>query len=295
MLKGEIALVRSLEDHAVWQGDLALRGAWVDLLLRANTTDAVVMQRGESVQIKRGQLAWSIKGLADKWHVCEEKAGKILGWLQQAGCIRVVTTRRRTLITITNYDLYQAKSALQPGSESETESETESGTQPGSESETEPDSKPETTSAQSREKRDRRHTPRTRGGCPDWSEVEAFAAQSGIDREFALDWFQRKVNNLTYGFDTLLDWRADLLPYWRQSGMGEKSGGGNGLAANGHARPESPVARRIALEKKVRSLAAELETHSLNCSAPPYSPEEQADFDRLRGELKQTKLELQTL
>ena len=33
-LKGEISLIRTLTDHAVWQGDLALRGAWVDLLLR---------------------------------------------------------------------------------------------------------------------------------------------------------------------------------------------------------------------------------------------------------------------
>jgi len=262
-LKGEINLVRTLADHPLWQGDLALRGAWVDLLLRANTDNAELIQRGENVSLKRGQLAWSIKGLAEKWNCCEEKATKYLSYLQKIGCIRVKTSNRRTVITISNYEVYQSPSL------ENNDTDTAPGSVPDSEPSVAPDSVTESVTGpvaapvQSREKRDRRHTHTARGACPDWAEVEAFAVASGVDREFALDWFQRKVNSLSHGFATLLDWRADLMPYWRRNGGASKPEGSSGVATNG-ARPKTMGAEIMALKGRRDTLASELSQHPAN-------------------------------
>lgn len=297
-LKGQICLVRAMADHAIWQGDLALRGAWVDLLLRANTEDAMLMQRGEAVPVRRGQLAWSVKGLADKWLCCEEKAAKYLAWFAKIGCIRVQSTKRRTLITILNYDIYQTDSV--PGSDtdsvpgsmpnhqgvtgqsldkhdaedletiglsvkpsvsmrSDPGSDTESGSESGSESD------------QSREKRDRRHTPRE-GSSPEWAEVEAFASASKVDSDFTRDWFERKVNSLTHGFDTLRDWRLDLLTYWRRNGGAKKTGENGAAPGTTFARAKSLGAEIMDAENTRKRLVAQMSEHPCNELSSSYDP-----------------------
>ena len=101
-LIGHVKLVRELTAHAIWRGDMAVRGAWADLLLRANTEDCVLRLNGELVEVRRGQLAWSQLGLAKAWRCSEEKVRGILGVLVKNDCIEVKTTARRTLITVVN-------------------------------------------------------------------------------------------------------------------------------------------------------------------------------------------------
>jgi hypothetical protein len=299
-LKGQICLVRALADHAIWQGDLALRGAWVDLLLRANTEDALILQRGEAVEVRRGQLAWSVKGLADKWLCCEEKAAKYLAWFAKTGCIRVESTKRRTLITILNYDIYQTDTV--PGSDTDTVPGLGSNSAgvggqtldmdvaddvepsrlsvkpssampsvPGSDTGSVTGSVSE--SAQSREKRDRRHTPRE-GSSPEWAEVEAFAANAGVESAFARDWFERKVNSLTHGFETLREWRFDLLTYWRRFGEGRKPGenSGGGQARPTVARAKSLGAEIMDAENTRKRLVAQMSEHPCNELSVSYDP-----------------------
>ena len=296
-LKGQICLVRALADHAIWQGDLALRGAWVDLLLRANTEDALLMQRGEAVEVRRGQLAWSVKGLADKWLCCEEKAAKYLAWFAKVGCIRVESTKRRTLITILNYDIYQTDSV--PGSDTDSVPGSWSNTSrvaghgldmavaddvgpsrlspkplsakpsvPGSDTESVTGSVSE--SAQSREKREERHTPRE-GHPANWDEVADFASGANVDSDFARDWFERKVNSLTHGFDSLRDWRFDLLTYWRRTGGAKKpaeNGASNGRPAG--SRPKSVGAEIMDAENTRKRVVAQMAEHPCNELSASY-------------------------
>jgi hypothetical protein len=84
-----------------------------------------------------------------------------------------------------------------------------------------------------------------------------------------------------------LDWRRQWREFKAKSRRLQAAGGGNS------PRPENPVARRIALERRARALEEELQSHALNCSAPPFSEAEKADFERVRSELRQTKLELE--
>lgn len=294
-LQGQICLIRALTDHTVWQGDLALRGAWVDLLLRANTEDSVLMQRGETVEVRRGQLAWSVKGLADKWLCCEEKAAKYLAWFAKVGCIRVQSTKRRTIITILNYDIYQIASVPDSDTASVPDplaNAAEGGGQgldvnvpdlivtrrlrekPLSAKPSVPDSDTESVtgsvseSDQSREKRDQRHTPRA-GESPDWAEVAAFAAGACVEAEFARAWFERKVNDLTHGFDTLRDWRFDLLTWWRRNGAGKKTG--ENAAVTGH-RAKSLGAEIMDAENTRKRLLAQMAEHPCNEDSAAYDP-----------------------
>lgn len=303
-LKGEISLIRTLTDHAVWQGDLALRGAWVDLLLRANTEDAILLQRGETVTVKRGQLAWSIQNLAKKWGVCDERAAKMLAYLQRLGCIRVESSRRRTLITICNYEVYQTPSV--PVSDADADA--------GSDADAVPDSVPmadprsvtgsATESVQSREIGDT-HTQRARGLTPDWAEVEAFAKASGVDVPFARDWYERKVNSLTHGFATLVDWRADLLPYWRRNGAGQKSPAlrepGAVVNGSGHGgRAKSLGAEIMDLKRRWEALTAEAAEHPANENSAAsgetaLTDDVLRDWQRVQAELASVEARLRSI
>ena len=134
------------------------------------------------------------------------------------------------------------------------------------------------------------------GFPPTLEAAQAQAALTGVSPEVIEEvWNAAMATGARDGRDRpIRSWphhvRAEALKPWRQkNGAGQKNGGAS------PARPESPTARRIALEKRVRALEAELEGHAVNCSAPPYSPEEQADFDRVKEELRNVRLELQTI
>ena len=298
-LKGEISLIRTLTDHAVWQGDLALRGAWVDLLLRANTEDAILLQRGETVTVKRGQLAWSIQNLAKKWGVCDERAAKMLAYLQRLGCIRVESSRRRTLITICNYEVYQTPAV--PVSDPDADAGSDTDAVPASVPMADPRSVTgsATESVQSREIGDT-HTRRARGLTPDWAEVEAFAQSSGVDVPFARDWFERKVNSLTHGFATLVDWRADLLPYWRRNGAGQKSPAAREPGAVVNPRAKSLGAELMDLKRRHAALTADVAEHPANENSAAYGTEpltdgQLQDYRRVLGELREVEARLRSI
>lgn len=298
-LKGEISLIRTLTDHAVWQGDLALRGAWVDLLLRANTEDAILLQRGETVTVKRGQLAWSIQNLAKKWGVCDERAAKMLAYLQRLGCIRVESSRRRTLITICNYEVYQTPAV--PVSDTDAEAGADTDAVPASVpmADTRSVTGSATESVQRREIGDT-HTLRARGLPPDWAEVEAFAQASGVDVPFARDWFERKVNSLSHGFATLVDWRADLLPYWRRNGSGQKSPAAREPGAVVNPRAKSLGAELMDLKRRHAALTAEVAEHPANENSAAYGDEpltdaQLQDYRRVLGELREVEARLRSI
>jgi len=308
-LKGEISLIRTLTDHAVWQGDLAVRGAWIDLLLRANTDPATLLLRGELVTLKRGQLAWSINNLAKKWGVCESRASKMLAYLQQLGCILVESSHRRTVITICNYEVYQTPSLPTPPPTSvDTSPPTPVTHSPPT---APPTSVPSvgtdvatdvgTAVGQSIEIGDT-HTPRARGLTPSWAEVEAFAVASQVDVEFARAWFERKSNSRTHGFGTLLDWRSDLLPYWHRNGAGAKTPAARepGSAANGHARPKTLGAEVMDLKRRWQTLSVQVDEHVANENSAAFDGTTLADSDlnsyrRLQTDLRQVEAGLRSI
>lgn len=99
---------RKLLQSDLWLGEPFSRGqAWIDMLGLARWADGTARVRGVPVQLKRGQLAWSIKGLAIRWHWSQGKVKRFLKDLENEDQIGAQISNVTTVITITNYDAYQ--------------------------------------------------------------------------------------------------------------------------------------------------------------------------------------------
>jgi hypothetical protein len=77
------------------------------MLLLANYKDGIYRKRGNRIDVLRGQLAWSIKGLADRWGWGQGRVSRFLKELKNDEQIEYQKSNLTTLITIINYDQYQ--------------------------------------------------------------------------------------------------------------------------------------------------------------------------------------------
>jgi hypothetical protein len=80
--------------------------AWIDLLISANIKDTKFVKRSQVVEVKRGQIAISTKGFADRWGWSRGKVARFLNQLENEHQIEHQKTSLTTLITIVNYDDY---------------------------------------------------------------------------------------------------------------------------------------------------------------------------------------------
>lgn len=107
MMEGWIAISRGIESHWIWK-DASYLKWWVYLLLHAQWEDCKVLNNKQLIEIKRGQLLQSVRGLAVIWGVDKKRAFKFIEMLQKDGMIRVHNMgHQHTIITICNYDSYQ--------------------------------------------------------------------------------------------------------------------------------------------------------------------------------------------
>ncbi len=110
---GWIKLYRRIHNNPMWQERPFDRArAWVDLILLANHKDGYLRKRGIKIDVKRGQVGWSERALAERWGWSRGKVARFLHELkieqqieQQNGPQNINVT---SLITITNYDRYQS-------------------------------------------------------------------------------------------------------------------------------------------------------------------------------------------
>lgn len=80
--------------------------AWIDLLLSANIKDTKFVKRSQVIEVKRGQMAISTKGFADRWGWSRGKVARFLIQLENEHQIEHQKNNVTTLITIVNYDDY---------------------------------------------------------------------------------------------------------------------------------------------------------------------------------------------
>lgn len=85
--------------------------AWIDLLMLANHKDNYIIVTGNRIDIKRGQVGYSQKQLAERWKWSRGKVKRFLNWLESDTQIEQVNVqadkRLKTIISITNYEDYQ--------------------------------------------------------------------------------------------------------------------------------------------------------------------------------------------
>ena len=93
----------------LWLDEPFTRGqAWVDLVGLANFKEGFIRIRGNRIEIKRGQVGWSIERLSSRW---KWSRGKINRWLNELEIDKQIVqqkSRLTSVITIVNYEKYQS-------------------------------------------------------------------------------------------------------------------------------------------------------------------------------------------
>ncbi len=111
MKQGWIKIHRKLLECDIWDYDepYTRRDAWIELLLLANHSDKDIIFDGHKTVVKRGQYLTSVRKLATRWQWGKDKTLSFLRLLEECGMIIKESDSRRTLLTIVNYEVYQAK------------------------------------------------------------------------------------------------------------------------------------------------------------------------------------------
>lgn len=107
--KNWIRLNRALLDSWVWNtGDPFTPGqAWVDLLLLAYYADDSYMYRGKYMQVKRGQIPYSMRFFAERWKWSRGKVSRFMNALEADGAVSIERATNGTLVTVENYTFWQ--------------------------------------------------------------------------------------------------------------------------------------------------------------------------------------------
>jgi DNA replication protein DnaD len=108
--QGWVSVHRKLLDNPIWASEPFTRGqAWVDLLLLANHAEGMVIVRDNVIKVKRGQVGWSQRRLAQRWQWSRTKVRAFLKLLEKEQQIKQHKSNIFTLIYIVNYNKYQQK------------------------------------------------------------------------------------------------------------------------------------------------------------------------------------------
>lgn len=111
MEKGWISLHRKIQECWIWADSEPFdkRSAWIDIILMANHADKKIMFDGKFVTVKAGQRITSIRQLAARWHWSVNKVRRFLDVLERDGMLIKECNKKRTLLTVVNYGVYQVQ------------------------------------------------------------------------------------------------------------------------------------------------------------------------------------------
>jgi hypothetical protein len=111
--KGWVRLHRKIEDNFLWLLEPFTKGqAWVDLFLNANHKDGKMCIRGNTIEIKRGQIGWSELTMAKRWKWSKNRVRRFLKLLEMEQ--QIIQQKDRyitTIITILKYEEHQNDTA----------------------------------------------------------------------------------------------------------------------------------------------------------------------------------------
>ena len=108
MLGGFYMMHRGWLDHPVLAGEFDRRSAWCWLIEHAVWKKQKVDVLGHMVMLERGQLCYSNRYLAEAWGWSDAKVRRFTTRLKTDAMIDAATDAGQTVITISNYDKYQA-------------------------------------------------------------------------------------------------------------------------------------------------------------------------------------------
>lgn len=189
MNEGWILIHRKLQESQIWSSNepFDMRSAWIDLLMLANHDNATIIFDGQPLEIKRGQYLTSVRKLSLRWGWGNEKTLKYLRLLENLQMIKKNSNKRRTLLTIENYDVYQNT----PNT-----------------NRTQTEQRPNTDQAQTINVKNEKENNNKRFVKPTADEVRAYCQEKGfnVDADRFVDYYESK--GWVVGKSPMKDWKA---------------------------------------------------------------------------------------
>ena len=108
-MAGWICLYRQIQEHWIWKSKEPFdkRSAWIDLLLMVNHKKEKVEFDNKFIDVERGQKITSLEKLSARWKWSRHKVSDFLNRLEQDAMLVQVRDKKKTLISIENYDKFQ--------------------------------------------------------------------------------------------------------------------------------------------------------------------------------------------
>jgi len=107
-MSGVFAVSRDVFDHPIFaQQPFTEREAWIWLVAEAAWKPITARVGKAVVSLQRGQLAHSVRFMADKWQWSKSRVDRFLARLKNEAMIGTDTGQGINIITVCNYDEYQ--------------------------------------------------------------------------------------------------------------------------------------------------------------------------------------------
>lgn len=109
MENGYYKISRKLLDSDLWLIEPFSKGqAWLDLIgLASYKKSKIRVKNGEVVDIERGECAWSVVKLAQRWQWSRGKVNRFIEYLKNEKMIQQKICSNLTIIKVLNYKFYQ--------------------------------------------------------------------------------------------------------------------------------------------------------------------------------------------
>ena len=233
--RGVFAVDRGLFEHPAFAAEpFTEREAWVWLISSAAWKDRTVRVGSRVVSLKRGQAAFSVRFLAERWQWSKSRVDRYLNRLENQDMIGTEAGTGVTVVTICNYDKYQRVSL--PGRDSDG---TETGTGAGQERDKEENK-------ENKEEREEEE-PSPPAPPPPSSRMQRYAFEAGVIRlnQKDFDLWKRAYEHLSLEAEliSLVSW-AETQPRWFHAVSGALSKRNREIAirkAQSAAQPPAPT------------------------------------------------------
>ena len=210
--EGWAKIYRSLSDHWLWEDKPFSKGqAWIDLLLLVNHSEKKTMIDGRLETVSVGQTITSTRKLCYRWCRSNTKVRYFLKILENESMIIVKSDRKKTVISIVNYSVYQ-----------DSDNKKATVKRQSSDSETTVKHTNKNEKNEKNEKNNiRRFTP------PTYEQLSSYCLErnNNVDAQSFVDHYE--ANGWMRGKTKMKDWKAAVRFWERSNGGGSKTNNNN--------------------------------------------------------------------
>ena len=103
---GWICLHRAIQNNWIWEDPQKLKW-WLDILMSVNFKESKKLIKNDIIIIERGAMFTSILELSDRWEINRKTTKKFLDLLVKDEMITMETSKKGTMIKVSNYNEYQ--------------------------------------------------------------------------------------------------------------------------------------------------------------------------------------------